>query len=58
MALVMMKAGEVGEATRKKIHRGRVVDDSRHGRLSVVEIEPRGRLRKRRVGVLDRLSDY
>src|SRR4051794_10437348 len=35
----MAKAGEVGEATRWKVHGERVVDGSRRGRLSVVEIE-------------------
>lgn len=35
----MATAGEASEATRWKIHGERVVDDSRRGRLSIVEIE-------------------
>jgi 8-oxo-dGTP pyrophosphatase MutT (NUDIX family) len=35
----MDRAGEVGEATRWRIHGERVVDDSRRGRLSIVEVE-------------------
>ncbi len=33
------QAGEISEATRWKIHGERVVDDSRRGRLSIVEVE-------------------